>query len=59
MKLFKRLVTEDDGMEMIEWAIVGVVFAIAGAVAWGGLATSVNAAITGIAGSVTAPPAVP
>ena len=55
MKLFKQLVTEDDGMEMIEWAIVGVVFAIAGAVAWGGLATSVTTAITDIAGTVATP----
>lgn len=45
MKLIKRLIIEDDGMEMIEWAIVGVVFAIAGAVAWGTLATSVTGAL--------------
>jgi len=53
MKLFKRLVTEDDGMEMIEWAIVGVVFAIAGAVAWGLLADSVGVALTAITTEVT------
>ena len=27
----KRLVVEDHGMEMVEWAIVGVVFAVAAA----------------------------
>jgi len=52
MKLIKRLIIEDDGMEMIEWAIVGVVFAIAGAAAWGLLATSVGTAITNIANEV-------
>ena len=57
MKLIKRLIIEDDGMEMIEWAIVGVVFAIAGAAAWQGLATSVGTAITNIASEVSAPSA--
>ena len=34
MKLWntmKRLAFEDEGMEMVEWAIVGVVFAVAAA----------------------------
>jgi Flp pilus assembly pilin Flp len=55
MKLFKRLLLEDDGMEMIEWAIVGVVFAVAGALAWGQLATAVDGALVNVAGTVTAP----
>ncbi len=54
MKLIKRLIIEDDGMEMIEWAIVGVVFAIAGALAWGTLAGSVETALVAIAGTVSA-----
>jgi Flp pilus assembly pilin Flp len=41
----KRLIVEEEGMEMIEWAIVGVVFAVAGALAWGTLATNVDTAI--------------
>ena len=48
MKLWntmKRLVTDDDGMEMVEWAIVGVVFAVAAAAFWGDLATNVDAAL--------------
>ena len=53
MKLFKRLILEDDGMEMIEWAIVGVVFAVAAAVFWGTLATAVEGALGDIAGTVT------
>ena len=35
METLKRLIREDDGMEMIEWAIVGVVFAVAAAAFWG------------------------
>jgi len=41
----KRLVLEQDGMEMVEWAIVGVVFAVAAAAFWGDLATNIDAAL--------------
>ena len=41
----KRLVSEQDGMEMVEWAIVGVVFAVAAAAFWGDLATNIDAAL--------------
>jgi len=41
----KRLVTEQDGMEMVEWAIVGVVFAVAAAAFWGDLATNIDSAL--------------
>jgi Flp pilus assembly pilin Flp len=44
----KRLVLEEDGMEMVEWAIVGVVFAVACAVFWGTLAGNVDAALNSI-----------
>jgi Flp pilus assembly pilin Flp len=49
----KRLVTEDDGMEMVEWAIVGVVFAVAAAAFWGTLATAVDGALDKIEAAVT------
>ena len=49
----KRLVTEDDGMEMVEWAIVGVVFAVAAAAFWGTLATAVDGALNKIEAAVT------
>ena len=54
MKLFKQLLLNDDGMEMIEWAIVGVVFAVAAAAFRGTLAGSVDTALTSISGTVTA-----
>ena len=52
----KRLVLEDDGMEMVEWAIVGVVFAVAAAVFWGTLATAVDTALNSFETTVTPAP---
>lgn len=51
--VFWRLVREEDGMEMVEWAIVGVVFAVAAAVFWGRLAGSVDSALGAIEAEVT------
>ena len=45
LQTLKRLVHEEDGMEMVEWAIVGVVFAVAAAVIWASLSDDINAAI--------------
>ena len=53
----KRLVIEQDGMEMVEWAIVGVVFAVAAAAFWGSLATNIDAALNDI--ETTVNPATP
>jgi len=44
----KRLVCDEDGMEMVEWAIVGVVFAVAAAAFWGDLATEIDGALNSI-----------
>ena len=41
----KRLVRDEAGMEMVEWAIVGVVFAVAAAAFWGDLATNIDTAL--------------
>ena len=53
MNLIKRLILDDDGMEMIEWAIVGVVFAVAAAAFWGTLADSVEGALIAVSDEVT------
>jgi Flp pilus assembly pilin Flp len=53
----KRLVIEQDGMEMVEWAIVGVVFAVAAAAFWGDLATNIDAALGKIEAKINAPAA--
>ena len=52
MNLIKRLALEDAGMEMVEWAIVGVVFAVAAAAFWGSLASSIDTALTDISDQV-------
>lgn len=44
----KRLVREEDGMEMVEWSIVGVVFALAGALLWSTLSGSIETALGNI-----------
>ena len=51
--LFQRLIREEDGMEMVEWAIVGVVFAVAAAAFWGRLSGSIDAALGDIEAEVT------
>jgi Flp pilus assembly pilin Flp len=48
-----RLVREDDGMEMIEWSIVGVVFALAGALVWSTLNDDIGSALGTISGCVS------
>ena len=45
LQTLKRLVLEEDGMEMVEWAIVGVVFAVAAATFWSALSDDINGAI--------------
>ena len=41
----KRFLTNEDGMEMVEWSIVGVVFAVAAAFFWSELATRIDNAL--------------
>jgi len=41
-KMLKRFLKEENGMEMVEWAIVGILFAVAGAVGWQALAGQVG-----------------
>jgi Flp pilus assembly pilin Flp len=48
----RRLVREEDGMEMVEWAIVGVVFALAAALFWSQLGEAINTALGNIGGCV-------
>jgi Flp pilus assembly pilin Flp len=43
-----RLVYEDSGMEMVEWSIVGVVFALAAAIVWSSLKTNINSGLDSI-----------
>ena len=45
MDMIKRFIREEDGMEMVVWAIGGVVFALAAALFWGDLGTAVDSAL--------------
>jgi Flp pilus assembly pilin Flp len=49
---FARLIREDAGMEMVEWSIVGVIFAIAAALLWSTLKTQVNSGLDKIGNCV-------
>jgi Flp pilus assembly pilin Flp len=42
---FARLIREDAGMEMVEWSIVGVIFALASALLWSSLRTEINSGL--------------
>ena len=52
---FKRLIVEEDGMEMVEWAIVGVVFALAAAAVWTTLKDDIGTALGHLGTTVPAP----
>lgn len=52
LQTLKRLVIEEQGMEMVEWAIVGVVFAVAAATVWGTLEGDIDAALQDIGDEV-------
>ena len=47
-----RFVREDEGMEMVEWSIVGVVFALAGALLWGTLKDDIKTSLGNIGNCV-------
>ncbi len=51
-KQLGRLVREEDGMEMVEWAIVGVVFALSAALLWTTLKDNIGLALTDIGSCV-------
>ena len=47
-----RFVRGEEGMEMVEWAIVGVVFAVAAASFWESLSGAVDTALGKIEGKL-------
>ena len=50
----RRLFREEDGMEMVEWAIVATVFAVAAAALWGLLEDDISSALE-LTGSTITP----
>ena len=43
MKVVTRFIRETDGLEILEWALIGAVFALAAALGWGGLGETMEA----------------
>ena len=52
----KRL-REQDGMEMVEWAIVATVFAVASAALWTVLSGAIGTALGTVGTTISTPPA--
>jgi Flp pilus assembly pilin Flp len=48
-RIIQRLLREEEGMELLEWAIVAVLFALSGAVAMGALGTGLTLPVNEIA----------
>ena len=48
-----RLIRSDEGMEMVEWSLVGVIFALAGALVWSTLNDDIGFALNSIASCVS------
>ena len=53
LNTLKRFLREEEGLEMLEWAIVAALFATAGAVMWLTLGSTVAAELTVIDTSLT------
>ncbi len=53
LNTLKRFLREEEGLEMLEWAIVAALFATAGAVMWLTLGSTVTAELTVIDTSLT------
>ena len=46
--LMKRFVVEEEGMELLEWAIVAVLFALVAGAVFATLGTTVSSALTDV-----------
>ena len=47
-RIIQRILHEEEGMELLEWAIVAVLFALTGAVAMGALGTGLTLPVSDI-----------
>ena len=57
MSLFKKFISDEQGMESVEYAIVGVLITIASVLAFTSLGTAVAGQINSLAGTVSPPAA--
>jgi Flp pilus assembly pilin Flp len=53
--MLKRFMADESGMEMVEWSIVAVIFAIGGVALWGTLNGRIGNALTDVGNAVDAP----
>lgn len=53
--MLKQFLQEEEGMEMVEWALVAVLFAVASVAAWGLLGTNLEATVNDVAGRIAPP----
>ena len=54
-KMFKNFLRDEAGMEMVEWALVAVLFAVAGSVAYGTISDGVNTALGQVVSNLNNP----
>jgi Flp pilus assembly pilin Flp len=54
--IMTRFIREDDGLEMLEWAIVALLFGVAGAAIWATLGGAITSSLTGISTSLSSAP---
>jgi len=50
--MIKNFIFEDDGMEMVEWALVAVLFAVIAGLAFTGVGTAVTTALGSVASTI-------
>ena len=48
LRLIERFLREDDGMELLEWAVVAVLFALAGAAAMSSISSNLTLPVNSI-----------
>ena len=53
MKLIKKLIAEDSGQDLIEYALVAALVGLGSVIAMKGLATSISTTFNGVGNAVT------
>lgn len=52
-KMFMKFLREESGMEMVEWSLVAILFAVVAGVAFSGVGTAVTGAMGTVVTSIT------
>ena len=51
--LITRFVKEEDGMEMVEWALVAGLFVLVAMAGWGGVAGAITGRLATLSGAIS------